>query len=70
MKNIIPPYILLHSTKEIIFYVSNKSSNEINTDLWLDQLNISQYKAMLIKSKCIFNRLKKDNLQKMINNRK
>ena len=60
MKNTTPPNIILHSSKEVIFYISNQTSNNVNTDLWLEALNIKQYKALLITSECIFNRLKKD----------
>ena len=55
-----PPNIILHKSKEVIFYISNDYGNTINIDLWTKQLNLLDYKALLIHSKCIFNRLKDD----------
>ena len=60
MKFKIPPNIILHKSKEVIFYISNDYGNSINIDLWTKQLNLSGYKALLIHSKCIFKRLKDD----------
>tara|TARA_Y100001978_G_scaffold183733_1_gene181523 strand:+ start:110 stop:310 length:201 start_codon:yes stop_codon:yes gene_type:complete len=56
-----PPNIILHKSKEVIFYISNEMSNSINIDLWKKDLNLFGYKGMIIRSKCIFNRLKNDN---------
>ena len=55
-----PPNIILHKTKEVIFYISNDNKNYINIDLWTKELNLFGYKGLLIHSKCIFNRLKND----------
>ena len=55
-----PPNIILHKSKEIIFYISNDYRNSINIDLWTKRLNLFGYKGLLIHSKCIFNRLKND----------
>ena len=55
-----PPSIILHKSKEVIFYISNDYKNDMNLDLWINQLNLLDYKAMVIHSKCIFNRLKND----------
>ena len=56
-----PPNIILHESKEVIFYISNDDHKKpINIDLWIKELNIFGYKGLLIHSKCIFNRLKKD----------
>ena len=55
-----PPKIILHKSKEVIFYISNSNSSQINIDLWKKELNLNEYKGMLIHSKCIFNRLKDD----------
>ena len=60
MTNKTPPNIILHKSKEVIFYVSNDYKYNINVDLWINQLNLINYKAMVIHSKCIFNRLKND----------
>ena len=54
----IPPYIILKSTKEIIFYLSKEYSSDLDIKLWIDNLNLTGYKGMTIKSKCIFNKLK------------
>ena len=55
-----PPYIILHKSKEVIFYISNNSGNPINIDLWTKELKLFGYQGLLIHSKCIFNRLKND----------
>ncbi len=55
-----PPNIILHKSKEVIFYISNENKNLINIDLWLSELKLFDYKGMVIHSKCIFNRLKND----------
>ena len=55
-----PPNIILHKTKEVIFYISNDYTSEINLDIWINDLNLLDYKGMIIHSKCIFNRLKSD----------
>ena len=57
----IPPYIILKSTKEIIFYLSKEYHSSIDIKKWMDNLNLSGYKGMTIKSKCIFNKLKDQN---------
>ena len=54
-----PPNIILHKSKEIIFYISNHQ-RPINIDLWKKELNLLDYKGLVIHSKCIFNRLKSD----------
>ena len=56
-----PPNIILHKSKEIIFYISNNYKRPININLWKKELNLSDYKGLVIQSKCIFNRLKNDN---------
>ena len=55
-----PPHIILHESKEVIFYISNDSRNHINIDLWNKELNLVGYEGLVIHSKCIFNRLKND----------
>ena len=55
-----PPNIILHKNKEIIFYISNNYQRPINIDLWKKELNLLNYKGLIIHSKCIFNRLKND----------
>ena len=60
MKNNTPPNLILHNTKEIIFYISNNYQRPINIDLWKKELNLLDYKGLVIHSKCIFNRLKDD----------
>ena len=56
-----PPYIILNSTKEVIFYLSKEYNSSKNLKLWMDSLNLTGYKGMTIKSKCIFNKLKDQN---------
>ena len=60
MKYKTPPKIILHKSKEVIFYISNSNSSPINIDLWKKELNLDSYKGLIIRSKCIFNRLKND----------
>ena len=56
-----PKNIILHKSKEVIFYISNDYKSPINIDLWKKELNLLEYKGLVIHSKCIFNRLKNDN---------
>ena len=60
MEHNYPPNIILHNSKEVIFYISNNSKSPINIDLWKKELNLLDYKGLVIHSKCIFNRLKND----------
>ena len=55
-----PPSIILHKSKEVIFYISNDNRDSININLWTKELNLFGYKGLVIHSKCIFNRLKND----------
>ena len=55
-----PPNIILHKSKEVIFYISNNYQRPININLWKKELNLLDYKGLVIHSKCIFNRLKND----------
>ena len=55
-----PPKIILHKSKEVIFYIANDNKDPINIDLWTKELNLFDYKGLIIHSKCIFNRLKND----------
>ena len=56
-----PPHIILKSTKEVIFYLAKEYNSSIDIKLWMANLNLTGYKAMTIKSKCIFNKLKDQN---------
>ena len=60
MKYNTPPNIILHKSKEIIFYISNNNKSPIDINLWKKELNMLDYKGLVIHSKCIFNRLKND----------
>ena len=55
-----PPYILLHQSKEVIFYVSKNYRKAIKIDSLIKELNLVGYKGLVINSKCIFNKLKND----------
>ena len=55
-----PPSIILHKSKEVIFYISSNNKKSINIDLWTKELNLLGYTGLVIHSKCIFNRLKND----------
>ena len=54
----IPPHLIIEPSKEVIFYMPKKSyaAQEIST--WLIELNLPNYRGMVINSKCMFNRLK------------
>ncbi len=56
-----PPHIILKATKEVIFYLSKEYNASIEIKQWMDDLNLTGYKGMTIKSKCIFNKLKAQN---------
>ena len=60
MKDNTPPNIILHKSKEVIFYISSNYKIPINIELWKKELNLLEYKGLVIHSKCIFNRLKND----------
>ena len=53
-----PPYIILKSTKEVIFYLPTEIHTSKDINLWMKNLNLTDFKGMTINSKCIFNRLK------------
>ena len=55
-----PPNIILHKSKEVIFYISKEYKSPVKLDLWKKELNLLDYKGLVIHSKCIFNRLKND----------
>ena len=57
----IPPHIILRSTKEVIFYLPKEYNSTLDIKLWMDNLNLTDYKGMTIKSKCIFNKLRDQN---------
>ena len=53
-----PPHIIIKSSKEVIFYLSKEYDSNKDIKLWMEDLNLTEYKGMTINSKCIFNRLK------------
>ena len=55
-----PPSIILHKSKEVIFYIAKDNGNPVNIQLWKKELNLLSYKGLVIHSKCIFNRLQND----------
>ena len=58
-----PPHIILKSSKEVIFYLSKGNDSSIDITLWMKNLNLTDFKAMTINSKCIFNKLKDQTYQ-------
>ena len=56
-----PPYIVIKSSKEVIFYLSKKYNSSVDINSYIKELNLTDYKVMIINSKCIFNRLKNEN---------
>ena len=55
-----PPSIILHNSKEVIFYIPKNYVSAINIGLWKKELNLLDYQGLVIHSKCIFNRLRND----------
>tara|TARA_B100000900_G_C20026262_1_gene492004 strand:- start:149 stop:349 length:201 start_codon:yes stop_codon:yes gene_type:complete len=60
MESKAPPKIILHKSKEVIFYIGNDNTNPENIQLWIKKLNLLGYRGLVIHSKCIFNRLLND----------
>ncbi len=59
MKKIkIPPHHVIEPSKEVIFYMPKKSYAAQEISAWLIELNLPNYRGMVINSKCMFNRLK------------
>ena len=56
-----PPYFVIQSSKEVIFYLSKNYNSNIDINDWTKALNLTDYKIMVVNSKCIFNRLKNQN---------
>ena len=54
----IPPHLVIESSKEVIFYMSKNSDAAQEISVWIKELNLPDYKGMVINSKCMFNRLK------------
>ena len=53
----IPPYLVIEPSKEVIFYMPKKSDAAQEISIWLKELNLPDYKGMVMNSKCMFNRL-------------
>ena len=59
MKKIkIPPHHVIEPSKEVIFYMPKKSYAVQEISAWVIELNLPDYRGMVINSKCMFNRLK------------
>ena len=54
----IPPHLVIEPSKEVIFYMPKKSVAAQEISVWIKELNLPDYKGMVINSKCMFNRLK------------
>ena len=54
----IPPHLVIEPSKEVIFYMPKKSDAVQEISVWLKELNLPDYKGMVMNSKCMFNRLK------------
>ena len=54
----IPPYLVIEPSKEVIFYMPKKSDAAQEISICLKELNLPDYKGMVMNSKCMFNRLK------------
>ena len=53
----IPPHLVIEPSKEVIFYIPKKSDAAQEISIWLKELNLPDYKGMVMNSKCMFNRL-------------
>ena len=53
-----PPHLVIEPSKEVIFYMPKKSDAAQEISVWLKELNLPDYKGMVMNSKCMFNRLK------------
>ena len=53
-----PPYFVLHKTKEVIFYIPNGMPTTMGIPTFLKDLGLPDYKGLVIKSKCMFKKLK------------
>ena len=60
----IPPYVVIDLSKEVIFYIPKDSETMRDIALWKEKLNLTNYKGMVINSKCMFNRLKNQGCKK------
>tara|TARA_Y100001968_G_C19212560_1_gene645510 strand:+ start:178 stop:375 length:198 start_codon:yes stop_codon:yes gene_type:complete len=54
----IPPHVVIEPSKEVVFYMPKKSNIVQEISVWVKQLNLPDYRGMVINSKCMFNRLK------------
>ena len=59
-KDNIPQHFVLNKTKEVIFYLGNgEVEEEKELQAWMHDFP-SDYKGMIIKSACLFKKLKED----------
>ena len=58
-KAVIPPHLVLEKTKEVIFYSKPPVPTDIEITEWMKDFP-SDFKGMVIKSACLFKRLKED----------
>ena len=56
---VIPPHLVLEKTKEVIFYSKPPVPTDIEITEWMKDFP-SDFKGMVIKSACLFKRLKED----------
>ena len=59
-KENIPPHFVLNKSKEVIFYLGKRAvEEEKEMTAWMIDFP-SDYKGMVMKSACLFKKLKKD----------
>ena len=59
-KENIPSHFVLHESKEVIFYLGKRTvETEREMTAWMKDFP-SEYKGMIMKSACLFKKLKED----------
>ena len=58
-KAVIPPHLVLEKTKEVIFYSKPPVPTDTEITEWMKDFP-SDFKGMVMKSACLFKRLKED----------
>ena len=60
MRKPMPPHFVLHKTKEVIFYIPNGMPTTMGIPTFLKDFGFPDYKGLVMKSKCMFKKLKNE----------